>query len=259
MGEVERPKVERANEHWLSNLLMKSPLLLGGARRFYKLFNRILISSAGMKVVSADSLAISKANIDNLFYFERLLNLLRNVQGDIIECGVSSGTSFAILCILGTYGGIKRHVWGFDSFEGLPAPGDEDLSSPKSIAKKGLYSASPGMVISTLRASGVDEYTINNQITLVKGAFSQTLSKYDGDSIALLHIDADLYDSYKVCLENLWPKVAVGGIAAFDEYEKPDTWPGARKAADEYFSQQAESMKIHRDPHVNKYYAVKLR
>lgn len=115
------------------------------------------------------------------------------------------------------------------------------------------------MVISTTRVYGVDEHIINNQITLVKGPFSQTLTQYSGGPIALLHIDADLYDSYKVSLENLWPKIAVGGIAAFDEYEEPDVWPGTRKAVDEYFSQKAEDVKICKDPISGKYYAVKLR
>ena len=253
------PKIGRTNEHWLPNLLMKSPRLLDGARLFYRLLNKILISSVGMKVVSADSIAITKGTIGHLLYFGRLVNSLKNVQGDIVECGVSSGTSFAVLCILVGYSGIRRHIWGFDSFEGLPAPSNEDLSGPKSIAKKGLYSASPEMVISTARACGVEEYIINNQITLVKGPFSQTLSKYSGSSIALLHIDADLYDSYKVSLENLWPKIAVGGIAAFDEYEEPVIWPGARKAVDEYFSQKAECVKMYRDPIFSKYYTVKLR
>jgi len=252
-------EIEKDKKHWLSDLLIKSPRLLGGARLFYRLLNKILISSVGMKVVSADSLAITKGTRGCLLYFWSLLNSLKNVQGDIVECGVSSGTSFAVLCILVGHSGIRRHIWGFDSFEGLPSPGNDDLSSPKSKAERGLYPASPEMVISTLRAIGVDEYIINNQITLVKGPFSQTLPKYSGSLIALLHIDADLYDSYKVSLENLWPKIAVGGITAFDEYELSDKWPGAKKAVDEYFSQKAESVKMYRDPIFSKYYAVKLR
>lgn len=253
------PKIGRTDEHRLPNWLMKSPRLLDGARLFYRLLNRILISSVGMKVVSADSLGITKGTTGRLLYFARLVNSLSNVQGDIVECGVSSGTSFALLCILVEYSGTRRHIWGFDSFEGLPSPSNDDLSSLKSKAERGLYPASPEMVISTLRAIGVDEYIINNQITLVKGPFAQTLSKYSGSSIALLHIDADLYDSYKVSLENLWPKIAVGGIIAFDEYEEPDRWPGARKAVDEYFNQKAESVKMYRDPIFSKYYAAKLR
>lgn len=248
-------KVERTNEHWVSKL----PGPMGVVRLFYRRLNRLLISSVGMKVIPADFLAVSKNGMSHLLYFERLLSSLKDVPGDIVECGVSSGTSFAILCILVRHNGIKRHIWGFDTFAGLPAPGDDDLSSPASIAEKGLYRASPEMVKSTLRVSGVDEDMIKGQITLVKGLFSQTLSKHSGSSIALLHIDADLYESYNTALTELWPKVAPGGIVAFDEYEKQDTWPGAREAIDNYFSDKAANVKICSDPGINKYYAVKLK
>ena len=171
-------KTERANEHWLLNLLMMSSLLRRGGR----LLNKMLASCLGIKVVPANSLTVGKGWVDSLLYFERLFGLLKNVQGDVVECGVSSGTSFVILCTLAEKSGIRRYIFGFDSFEGLPAPSAEDLSSPKSIAKRGMYSASPEMVLSNLKLAGVNEHTINNQITLVKGLFSQTLPKYSGSA-----------------------------------------------------------------------------
>ena len=254
-GEIKVEKIKRANgEAWFLNLLRK----LLGAVEGTKLINKMLIRRVGVKVVPANTFVVTRGAMSDLFYFERLFGLLKNVQGDVVECGVSSGTSLSILCTLVMNSRIRRHIFGFDTFEGLPAPGADDLSGPKSIAKKGLYSASPEMALYTCRSAGVDEYTLNNQITLVKGLFSQTLPEYSGSQIALLHIDADLYDSYKVSLENLWPKVAVGGIVAFDEYENQE-YPGARKAIDEYFSQHAESMEMHWDSLVNKYYAVKQR
>ena len=83
MKEIKLAKTERANEHWLSNLLMKWPHLLKGARLFYRLLSKILISSVGMKVVSVDCVAISKGNLGSLFYFERSLNSLKDIPGDI--------------------------------------------------------------------------------------------------------------------------------------------------------------------------------
>jgi hypothetical protein len=169
--------------------------------------------------------------------------------------------SLIIFAILNREMPIERHIWGFDSFQGLPAPGEEDLSEPGAIARRGMFrQAYEERVLSNLRDAGFDEQAIRSQVTLVRGWFSDTLPAYDG-TIALLHLDADLYDSTKCALENLWPKVAIGGIAAFDEYHQSNEWSGERKAVDEYFKRHMEnnSVKLYRDPYHSHYYVVKLR
>ena len=50
----------------------------------------------------------------------------------------------------------------------------------------------------------------------------------------MLHLDCDLYESYKISLTNLYDKVVAGGIIMFDEYDD-QRWPGARRAIDEFF------------------------
>lgn len=201
---------------------------------------------------------VNKHWVGSLFYFDRLFALIADVKGDIVECGVGDGGTLLRLSVLVVNRQPGRHIWGFDSFEGLPKPSKNDLTSPKSLAKLGLYAASPEKFIARLKASGLDDNEIKQQVTIVKGWFSDSLPKYSGPSIALLHIDADLYDSYKCCLENLWPRVAIGGIVAFDEYEATETWPGARKAVDEYFSDKRGTTMMYRDPQFGKYYIVKL-
>jgi O-methyltransferase len=50
----------------------------------------------------------------------------RSVAGDIVECGVYNGGSAAIIASLCEKSPLKRDVWLFDSFEGLPKPTDKD-------------------------------------------------------------------------------------------------------------------------------------
>ena len=183
--------------------------------------------------------------------------MIQNVEGDIVECGVWFGYGLFSLAVLVEGSGVRRHIWGFDSFQGLPAPKKEDLASPKAIAKKGALVAKEETVLRNLKNFGLDEQFINDQVTLVKGWFSETLPKHRGSSIAFLHLDPDLYESYKTALENLWPEVSVGGIVTLDAYGDTDLFPGAKKAVDEYFSQHRDVI-IHRDALFNKYYAVKL-
>jgi len=59
-------------------------------------------------------------------------------------------------------------------------------------------------------------------------------------------------------LTNLWPHVEVGGIIAFDEYGEGDTWPGARRAVDEFLATQtAGSTELCRDEVSGKWWAIK--
>src|SRR5690242_4850807 len=45
------------------------------------------------------------------------------MDGAFVECGVAMGGSLAVMK---EYAGAARAVWGFDSFEGMPALGAED-------------------------------------------------------------------------------------------------------------------------------------
>ena len=76
----------------------------------------------------------------------------------------------------------------------------------------------------------------------------------------MIHADADLYSSTKYLLEHLWPRLSVGGVVVFDEYDNTAEWPGEKLAADEYFAQLPPgSMRFNRDRFGLRFYAVKLR
>ena len=72
--------------------------------------------------------------------------------------------------------------------------------------------------------------------------------------IFFLHLDVDLYSSYKICLEKLWNNVIKGGIVCFDEYSDPK-WPGAKEAVDEFLKKKGLSVK--REPVTNKGFVIK--
>jgi hypothetical protein len=76
-----------------------------------------------------------------------------------------------------------------------------------------------------------------------------------GGSIALLHLDCDLYESYKLALETFYDKVQPDGVIMFDEYAD-ERWPGARKAIDEFFVHKPEAVQAHAKCDW-KYYATK--
>ncbi len=197
--------------------------------------------------------------VERFRYFDRLVARVADVEGAIVECGVAGGQSFAMLASLLRDRGQERRLWGFDTFAGLPAPGVEDLGSEASVARAGMFGwAREGAVIAELRSHGFDDQWIERQVRLVKGLFDETLAGYSGGPIALLHVDADLYESYRTALGTLWPVVTQGGIVALDEYEDEETWPGAKRAVDEFLRGVPRgSADLVHDDEIGKWYLIK--
>ena len=87
----------------------------------------------------------------------------------------------------------------------------------------------------------LNEKEIEERIIFKKGFFPKSFEGFD-EKISFLHLDVDLYNSYKDCLEFFFPKVLKKGIVTFDEYElntyvknrKGWNFIGANKAIDEF-------------------------
>lgn len=196
---------------------------------------------------------IYRGSLERCLYFLRQLEKIRDVEGDIVECGVSIGHGALLFLLLSQYLRVERTYYGFDSFEGFPEPGPLDGTTP--ITGKDFWATPPEIVLRVLRDGRVPDRIIRDRVRLVKGFFDKTLSSYEG-KIALLHLDGDLYESYKVPLETLYDKVVKGGIIMFDEYDDP-RWTGARKAIDEFFADRPE--RVVPDAKCTwKYYVVKV-
>ena len=74
--------------------------------------------------------------------------------------------------------------------------------------------------------------------------------------IALLHLDVDLYDSYKVTLERLLPCVTKGGVVLFDEYIiNKEKSPGSVKAIAEFSGDFKNEIQYNNE--ANGYYIIK--
>ena len=191
-------------------------------------------------------------HVTRFMHFQHLLSALRDVEGLIVECGVGPGLSLFDFSMISKAIGKPRHMLGYDSFEGLPDPTRTDGSW--NARSGGFFSYSMQHVRDQLLLAGLDERCIDTSITLVPGTFDTTLPRYDKGPIALLHIDVDLYESYRTVLQNLYRHVVPNGIIAFDEYRQRQ-WPGATAAIDEFFADKPE--KPQRSEVADRYYAVK--
>ena len=166
-------------------------------------------------------------------YFVRMFERISNVAGDVVECGVGVGTSFAMLAYLS--GSERRRLRGFDSFAGFPQPTEYDRSwrDPKA----GEWKVDSQIVRHLLEEVGISKQFPELQITIRPGFLSETLPREPDYDIAFLHLDVNVYPSYRDALKYLFPRVVPGGVVLFDEYkeysaQKPDEekWPGATRA-----------------------------
>ena len=190
--------------------------------------------------------------LGNFLYYSRMYDRVRNIPGDIVECGVGRGRTFLCFAFLVHEEGKGRTLWGYDSFVGFPDPTPEDTSFRNPQA--GEKPSDPDMIRWMLRDAGIESQFIERQVKLIPGFFETSLKEYGGGDIALLHADVDLYRSYREVLETLYPRVMKGGVVLFDEYRDP-AFPGATKAIDQYFT--GKSVRIERHPLSGKYFLVK--
>ena len=214
-------------------------------RQVFKIF--------GYSIVPNGTLAIDVRQLRNIPYYHSLMQMIKDVPGSVVECGVGKGRTFLYFSHLINDENIGRKLWGFDSFEGFPQPTVEDMS-PRN-PKKGEWSGvSQEDIKCILRSAGLPQKFIDTNIVLVKGYVEETLQKYDGQPIALLHIDLDLYSGYKHVLDTLVGFVAEGGMVVFDEYGERN-WPGATQAVDEFLSAYSWTLETH--PFSGKRYFIK--
>jgi hypothetical protein len=139
------------------------------------------------------------------------------VDGLYLEFGVYTATTINHIASR-----VSKTIHGFDSFEGLP----EDWG---------------GVPTGKFNLDGKPPTDVRDNVELHAGWFDQTLpaflEEHEG-SVALLHVDCDLYSSTRTVLWNLADRIIPGTVIVFDEYFN---YPGWRehefKAFEEFVSE----------------------
>ena len=152
----------------------------------------------------------------NMEWYQVIEDICKNApSGDFVECGTYYGVSARVLAE-----NCKGTLHLFDSWEGLPDLSEFDNEFYKT--EKWIYDL---------------EETKNNlsqfdNIKYYKGWYPNRFKEVD-HPISLLHIDASLYLSTKLCLEYFWPKLIDGGYLIVNFHD--DISLGAKKAVLEMF------------------------
>ena len=184
---------------------------------------------------------LSLVTIDKLMHVISTRYIIENnIEGDFVECGVwRGGCSIAIAMVLNDMKA-DRKVFLFDTFEGMTRPGNEDYGydgfNPLKVFEEKQKENFNDYCYASLDyvKSKFKDLELNKYATFIKGDVLKTLNheKNIPDKIALLRLDTDWYESTKLELEKLYPKLVKNGILLIDDYED---WQGCKKAVDEYF------------------------
>jgi O-methyltransferase len=149
------------------------------------------------------------------------LEAVKKIPGDMAEVGSFEGVSAKLLAMTDR----TRTLHIFDTFEGLPDPGEED--------SRGFYTGQ-------YRASEADvqRYLQEFNVRIYKGLFPSTAGPIADKHFAFVHLDVDLYESTKACLEFFYPRMKRGGIILTHDYAAREE--GVYKAFESFFAEKPE-------------------
>ena len=170
-----------------------------------------------------------------------LFKKIINIPGDICECGVFKGSGIftwvKLVMLFKPNNNFK--VVGFDFFEKKVK-----TKSKSKLDKKVLKWHEAGTTTQSELIKKCKEWNFKN-LKLYAGDVKKTTKKYANESfgsrIALLYLDVDNYEGTLEILNNLYKKIAKGGIIVFDEYALQGH--GESDAVDEFFKDKKIKLK----------------
>ena len=170
------------------------------------LWNKIILFIKFRKNIKRVSCASSF--LEHLKMATAILNIPKNLEGVVVECGAYKGGSTVNLSLLCSACGRRLKV--FDSFEGLPDPEQEDKAHLV-FGSREIHAYSKGAFKGVLEEvkENVKKYGDLSVCDFYKGYFKDTMPQFKEKCVFVFE-DADLKESIEDCLKNLWPLLGDG-------------------------------------------------
>lgn len=166
--------------------------------------------------------------IESLKNIMQLSIIVNNLTGDIAEVGVYKGGSALLLCRLNP----TTDVYIFDTFGGLP-----EISSFDDTHKKDDFNDVCEQEVRDLLRE-------HRNCNIYKGVFPRDIGIAIKDNwFKLVHLDVDIYTSYRDALSFFYPRMTHGGVIILDDYGSKFCH-GAKKAVDEFMIDKPEKLII---------------
>jgi O-methyltransferase len=178
-------------------------------------------------------------------YDTAIAALVHDIPGDMVECGVYAGAQSALMAaaIMDHYHSrtyLPRRVHLFDTFAGIPAPGEYDTDLVANVGGESACS------LEDVKAN-MRRWAIPEELLVYRPGRIEEMPPYEPlaiGSIAVLRLDLDLYQGTLAALRHLYPLVSPGGYVIVDDFNLA----GCRKAVRDYFSPTAPAPVTWRKP-----------
>ncbi|MEK7063262.1 MAG: TylF/MycF/NovP-related O-methyltransferase [Patescibacteria group bacterium] len=180
----------------------------------------------------------------------------RKVQGAFVELGAGRGGCGAFVAKVSKDMNDTRPLWLLDSFEGLSEPTPADLQGMTKVREKVQKGYLRVAEQSVTEIVGKVAHSELSRVHIVKGWFSDTVpaNRAAIGAIAILRLDADLYEPTIFGLRELYDSVVEGGYVVIDDYKN---WIGARRALFEFFHERGIAPYVQEYPAGGAAYFVK--
>jgi len=159
---------------------------------------------------------IGLRRMDNIQYC--LEQVIRDdVPGDLIETGVwRGGACIFMKANLMAWGDTTRNVWVADSFQGLPKPDPSRFPADAgdTLHKRGGLSVGADQVRHNFERYGV----LDDRVKFLVGWFKDTLPTAPIESLSVMRLHGDMYESTWQAIEPLYPKLSPGGFCIVDDF-----------------------------------------
>ena len=176
----------------------------------------------------------------NFVHTLEIAQRVAHLEGCVVECGVwRGGMAAALASVLGN----RRPYYLLDSFQGMPPAtaidGDRAIAWEQNVTGPNYFdncAAPSSHAIEIMTRAQVSD------VRLVEGWFCETVPSFKpAEPIVVLHLDADWYDSIRVCLDHLFDFVTPGGLVIIDDYY---VWDGCSRALHDFLSSRSATERV---------------
>jgi len=153
----------------------------------------------------------------------------RKIEGDLAELGVYRGYSARLI----HHYLPERKFFLFDTFTGF-----DERDTKSELEQTGRKASAVEFSRTGIERALANIAPLNDNIEVVPGYFPQSAQPSLAQrKFAFVHLDADLYEPILAGLNYFYDKVAPGGFILVHDY---NSWPGSRKAVDQFFRDKPE-------------------
>jgi O-methyltransferase len=166
-----------------------------------------------------------------------------DIPGAFVECGVwRGGSMMTVAMVLSKIGDFSRDLYLFDTFNGMTPPDNRDIDLFGTPATLEFEQRRISDTASTWSNCPIDEvrramYSTGypeEKIHFIQGNVLDTIPEFGPESISLLRLDTDWYESTRHELVHFFPRIAQHGVLIIDDYGH---YRGSREATDDYLKE----------------------